>query len=258
MRVGSGFRLPEHSHSSIMQFDLACGCAGCWIVKGRRVTPQRVTAAVFYPRVPHGYEITAARPDAELYSFKLPVAPSWPAVRARSFPALVPNVAGEEPLVHAFRRLARLASFGHSPSPSPLTAATLCEILCCWPANSEAKPEPSRRISGAADDERLELAAGLIERHTSRPPSLAELADAAHLSERHLVRRFLAVYGCSPHDYTTRRRVERSAELLVQPAMTVTAIAEALGFPTIHAFSRWFRRETGATPMAYRKKPGIL
>jgi AraC-like DNA-binding protein len=256
MRVGAGFSLAEHSHSRIAQFDVACGCSGYWIVNGRRIVPQRVTAVVFYPRVRHGYQITAARPDAEIYSFKLRVSSAWPAFCPRYFSPLVPNIVGEESLIQPFRRLARLASFGHALSP--LGAGALCEILCCWPVSASSILQSSGQISSAANDPRLEKAIESIEQHQTHPPSLAKLAKAAHLSQRHLVRRFTAVYGCSPHDYSTRRRVQRAAELLIQPALTVTAIAEALCFPSIHSFSRWFRREMGVTPIDYRKKPAML
>lgn len=255
MRIGAGFTLPLHSHATLLQCDLALGCGGAWLLNGRRIVPQNASAIVFYPHQRHGYELTAKRPGAEIYSFKLRVATSWPAIRARIFPSYFANVTGEEPLLQAFRRLARLNTL--RSLNTPLAAVALSEILCLWPR--EAKPRARTPLkSGAAHDERLEPALDLIESELAQPPDLARLATAAHLSPRHFARRFRALYGCSPHAFVTARRVERAGELLTQAALTVTDVAEALGFPSIHTFSRWFHHETGSTPTQYRQKPSRL
>ena len=255
MRIGAGFRLPPHAHSSILQFDIAVECGGGWIVNGRKVVPQAVSAIVFYPRQQHGYELTAKKPDAEIYGFKLRVAPHWPIVRQRLFPPFVANVAGEEPLLQAFRRLARLNTL--RSLATPLAAVALSEVLCLWPR--AAQPRTRGTLHPApAHDERFEPALDLIESHLAQPLGLKSLASAAHLSPRHFARRFRALYGCSAHAYVTARRIERAGELLSQQALSVTEIAEALGFPSIHTFSRWFRHETGATPTAFRRQPAPL
>jgi AraC-like DNA-binding protein len=254
LRVGDGFRLTPHAHNSILQFDVAVGCSGGWIVNGRKVAAQAVSAIVFYPRQQHGYELTAKRPDAEIYGFKLRVAAHWPIVRKRLFPTFVANVSGEEPLLQAFRRLARLNTL--RSLAAPLGAVALSEVLCLWPRSTQSRARIVEQ--GAAQDERLERALELIESRLAQPPALKELASAAHLSPRHFARRFRALYGCSAHDFVTARRIERSGELLTRASYSVTEIAESLGFPSIHTFSRWFRHETGATPTEYRQKPASL
>src|SRR4051794_22413677 len=97
LSIGRGFQLEPHSHASILQLDVGVGCGGAWILNGRRIVPQAVSAIVFYPRQKHGYELTAKRVDAEVYSFKLQVAPGWPALRTRIFPSFCAKLPGEEP-----------------------------------------------------------------------------------------------------------------------------------------------------------------
>lgn len=255
MRMAPGFRLPQHSHADLLQCDVAVGCGGAWIANGRRVVPQAVSAIVFYPHQRHGYELTAKRADAEIYSFKLRVSARWPAVQKRIFPSYFANVTGEEPLTQAFRRLARLSTL--RSLGTPLAAVALSEILCLWPR--EPSPRARAPVSrGSGHDERLEPALDLIESQLTQPLDLAGLAAAAHLSPRHFARRFRALYGCSPHAFVTARRVERAGELLTQSALNVTDVADAMGFPSIHTFSRWFHHETGTTPTQFRQKPARL
>ncbi|MBA3847504.1 MAG: helix-turn-helix transcriptional regulator, partial [Planctomycetes bacterium] len=89
----------------------------------------------------------------------------------------------------------------------------------------------------------------------ARPPGLSELALHVGVSPRHLARRFAALTGVSPRAWADARRVARARELLTQGRLNVTAAAEALGFASIHAFSRWFHRRVGRSPSAFRERP---
>jgi AraC-like DNA-binding protein len=62
----------------------------------------------------------------------------------------------------------------------------------------------------------------------------------------------------SPHEYVAKRRVTRAQELLSEANMTITQVAETLGFETIHSFSRWFHKEMGVSPSAYQKQSGVV
>jgi AraC-like DNA-binding protein len=64
--------------------------------------------------------------------------------------------------------------------------------------------------------------------------------------------------GCTPHDYVTGQRVARAKEMLASGEMNVTEVADALGFPSIHGFSRWFLRETKVNPSEFRDRPSAL
>jgi AraC-like DNA-binding protein len=182
---------------------------------------------------------------------KLRVVPSWPSIQKRIFPALTRRLTGEEPLVSAFRRLSRLGAV--AGSTSPLLISALIEVLCLWPRGTGV--ETFAKDGGACGDPRVDDVMAIIDEHLDQPPSLGELARRVDLSPRHLVRRFETLCGCSPHDYITARRLGRARELLAQGSMNVTRAAEALGFPSIHTFSRWFRRETGLTPAEFRAHP---
>ena len=100
--------------------------------------------------------------------------------------------------------------------------------------------------------------AAAIERDPADPPTLEQLARLAHLSPRHLRRLFRQAHGCAPQAYIAARRLARATELLAQRQLTITQVAEALGFADIHSFSRWFARQTGAAPSRFRGRPTLL
>ncbi|MBM3891712.1 MAG: helix-turn-helix transcriptional regulator [Verrucomicrobia bacterium] len=245
-----------HAHPDLLQLDLMIGLKGAWGVPGGRMALEGVSGAVFYPGDQHGYAVEPCQPDAQYFSFKLRVARVWPAVQRRIFAGLTRALTGEEPLVKALRRVSRLHTV--AAAQAPMLGVALCEVLCLWPrAARHAVLSPSE-IVAAELDEQLESALTMIDARLASPPTLGEMARAAHLSPRQFTRRFRALCGATPHEYVTARRLVRARELLVQGHLNVTQVAEALGFPSIHVFSRWFRLRTGKTPSQFREHPPLL
>ncbi|MCQ1945960.1 MULTISPECIES: helix-turn-helix domain-containing protein [unclassified Arthrobacter] len=97
----------------------------------------------------------------------------------------------------------------------------------------------------------LAAARGYIGAHLGRPAlSLAQIARAVGISERHLTRVF-AEAGTSPARYVLETRLTRAQELLADPAHAATsiaAVAASVGFVSAAHFSRAFRLEYGCTP----------
>ncbi len=57
----------------------------------------------------------------------------------------------------------------------------------------------------------------------------------------------------SPARYRMRRRIDRARELLLDPALSVSEVAHAVGFADPFLFSARFRAHTGISPSAFRK-----
>jgi AraC-like DNA-binding protein len=95
--------------------------------------------------------------------------------------------------------------------------------------------------------------------HLGEEASVAQMAHAAAMSERHFRCRFLSEVGFTPADYVTRRRVERARDLLPQADRSITDIALELGFSTPAYFAAVFRKYTGQTPTEFRRtRRGVL
>jgi AraC-like DNA-binding protein len=82
---------------------------------------------------------------------------------------------------------------------------------------------------------------------------IEELADRHHLSRTHLEREFKRCMGIPLGQYIRTLCMERAKYWLRQPRMSVTEVAERLGFSSIHPFSVFFKRHSGLSPMAFRK-----
>jgi AraC-like DNA-binding protein len=126
-----------------------------------------------------------------------------------------------------------------------LTLADVCRELAHVPdqfwmprAQSELMQQALQRVDASLDS-------GL---------SLAQLAEATHLSERTLARRFDDELGMTWRDYLNRARMLRAMQLLAEPGDKVVDVALRVGFNSVSAFNSAFRDFTGETPSHYRKR----
>lgn len=84
--------------------------------------------------------------------------------------------------------------------------------------------------------------------------SVAGVAKELNLSRSQCSKLFSKVYGLSPRQYISRQKLNSAKELLVTTNLSVSDIAEKLGFRSASHFSRQFRRWTGQSPTEYKPK----
>ena len=92
-----------------------------------------------------------------------------------------------------------------------------------------------------------------IDLHFKEPLSLDQLAEESHMNKFYLSHAFKRQYGISPINYMISRRVEESKYLLAETDLSMSQIAQLLGFSSLSYFSQVFRRTQNVTPMDYRK-----
>ncbi len=103
---------------------------------------------------------------------------------------------------------------------------------------------------------RFGKAAQLLSERLDDPPSLEELAAAAHISPYHFHRIWRVLTGETVSESVLRLRIEASKVMLASSGSNVTEIAMASGFGTPQSFARAFRRQTGTTPTLFRQESG--
>jgi len=102
---------------------------------------------------------------------------------------------------------------------------------------------------------RLNLVLDHINAHLDSDLSLAELARVARFSLFYFHRLFRFLVGESVHDYVSRLRLERAAQMLKTDAdLAITGIALNCGFSSSSNFARAFRAHFGVSARNYRKK----
>jgi len=82
---------------------------------------------------------------------------------------------------------------------------------------------------------------------------LAEAARQACLSPYHYHRMFVRAFGETPHDFLTRRRIDRAKQLLAQDHCPVTEVCLAVGYESLGTFSSRFRSLVGRSPSEFRQ-----
>jgi AraC family transcriptional regulator, arabinose operon regulatory protein len=80
-----------------------------------------------------------------------------------------------------------------------------------------------------------------------------ELARETGYSPDHFSRVFKQVTGQTPQALKVQARLERARQLLTESSLSISMIANALGYEDVFFFSRQFKEKTGRTPTAYRK-----
>jgi len=98
----------------------------------------------------------------------------------------------------------------------------------------------------------MRWAEDFIRAHLHQNVTVSELAAAAHLSSSHFIRRFKLTTGLAPHQYLNRCRVERAQELLGRADMSVSEVAQQVGFFDQSHLVRHFKHWVGVTPRTYR------
>jgi AraC family transcriptional regulator len=92
-----------------------------------------------------------------------------------------------------------------------------------------------------------------IDSHITEPVLVADLSALVRRSEAHFSRSFRVTFGCSPHAYVVRRRVEFAARYMLKTDKSLSDIALGCGFVDQAHLCKHFRAVTGETPAAWRR-----
>ena len=92
-----------------------------------------------------------------------------------------------------------------------------------------------------------------IDLHFKEPLTLEQLAEESHMNKYYLSHSFKREYGTSPINYMISRRIEESKYLLAETDLSMTQIAQLLGFSSLSYFSQVFRRTQSVSPLEYRQ-----
>lgn len=83
---------------------------------------------------------------------------------------------------------------------------------------------------------------------------VAEVASQVGFSRRVIEKRFREVLNRGVHEELTRLRIQEAKRRITRAEESMTSIAEACGFSSIHYFSTAFKKATGVSPKAYQKQ----
>ena len=93
-----------------------------------------------------------------------------------------------------------------------------------------------------------------IRENAGRPIRVADIVKVTDLSHRTLNHQFHSELGCSIMTQLISARIDYICRLLTETKMRIHEIATVVGYEDDRHFSRYFKRATGLTPQAYRRK----
>ncbi|MDO4402664.1 MAG: AraC family transcriptional regulator, partial [Clostridiaceae bacterium] len=92
-----------------------------------------------------------------------------------------------------------------------------------------------------------------IENNYKRKICVKELAKEINMNEQYFCRFFKNIIGKSPMQYINEYRIKKSEELLKKTDMKIMQICLESGFNNMGNFINTFKKQTGLSPMKYRK-----
>ncbi|TAN36711.1 MAG: helix-turn-helix domain-containing protein [Verrucomicrobia bacterium] len=106
--------------------------------------------------------------------------------------------------------------------------------------------------TAAVEPQPVVLAKEFLKSHADQDPTLAEVAQQAHVSSFYLCKLFKKTTGMTFTEYLARLRVEKAKTLLLNPMARVSEVVFAAGFGSIPQFNSLFKRYVGMPPRQYR------
>src|SRR5262249_20225390 len=140
------------------------------------------------------------------------------------------------------------------PPPSTLYVEHLAALVLLRLARL---PETGKTLRHARppDAKRVERVRQYVHSHLPADLSRGDLAEAVSLPVVGFARCFGAATGRAPYAYVLEKRVARAEHLLRTSRLSLSQIAQNLGFSSQSHFTSAFRKVTGLTPNAYRRTP---
>lgn len=157
-------------------------------------------------------------------------------------PPLTKRVSAVELFEMACRRISRLDDL---PGGRAEAEAYLTAILIGLRAEHTEPPTDTPALTAAEQ---------FIRERPGEVESVADLARQVGVSPEHFARQFRRRFGKAPKDYLIDARVARARDLLSQNSLTVTRVAELLGYRDVFFFSRQFKDRTGLSPVQWRQQ----
>ncbi|MEW9700309.1 helix-turn-helix domain-containing protein [Paenibacillus sp. SI8] len=177
------------------------------------------------------------------------------ALSDEAHPGLLPvpyRVVGDklsfEALLVSYVRLRLSGLFGAAEEARLLLKQLMIHLL----REEREEEREVRQDGGHRLSETIREIANYVRQHAAKPHTMEELAGRANLSPRYFSLKFKEFIGQSVQSYIIRARIERAEHLLQYAGMSVTEVADALGYRDVFFFSRQFKQYTGKNPSTFK------
>jgi AraC family transcriptional regulator, transcriptional activator of pobA len=252
------WNIPAHRHDALLQFLYIRNGYGHVVIESEK-TPFEPPCLVILPaQVVHGFMfspeidglvVTAAQRTLE--SIAKAVSPALLSVLQR--PAMIPvrgREAGDETLMPLFTLLE--AEFRRGAAGYGVAGMALLMALFVQAARLVEHATLPVAALAARRSPQIRRYRELIAQHFRQHRPVEFYADALGVTTAQLGRICREELGTSPTALINAHLIREAQRDLVYSGMTVKQIAHGLGFEDSAYFSRYFRKQTGATPREFQ------
>ncbi|RIX50279.1 helix-turn-helix domain-containing protein [Paenibacillus nanensis] len=99
-----------------------------------------------------------------------------------------------------------------------------------------------------------EKAASYLRQHYREDITAQSLGESINFHPVYIARCMKREFGCSPFDYLLRFRIQQAKMLLLQTDLSISRVAEEVGFNQSAYFATCFTRYEGMSPRQYRQR----
>ena len=168
-------------------------------------------------------------------------------MRARLYQLPVHLNSTAELLKHNFRELFRSYDMFQKRYRTICMTTSCMSLVTDLLKASRPHPEPSH-------GDRIKAIISRMHQSPAEPYNIDILAHQAALSPSHFINQFKSLTGLPPHHFLLMCRIEEAKKRLRETRLPVTQIAHDLGFCSSQHFGSHFKRATGLSPLAWRKR----
>ncbi|MCR5102461.1 MAG: response regulator [Butyrivibrio sp.] len=134
---------------------------------------------------------------------------------------------------------------------------TYTDFMYCWDSSDNFVITLSKVIrkintNGKSGNIILDIT-NYISENIGREIFVSEIADYIGMNPEYLTRYFKKEQGISIKKYIDKERIDRSKQLLQNTDISVTDIAEKVGYSGYSNYARAFKQHTGISPTSYRE-----
>lgn len=111
-----------------------------------------------------------------------------------------------------------------------------------------------RKIINKKSDKNISMIIDYINSHYIENLTNEEIGKFFNYHPNYINRLFVRKTGMTLHKYLINYRVEKAINLLDETNMSISEIAVKTGWPSVSAFSNYFKKSTGYSPSSFRVK----
>ncbi|MBO6214304.1 MAG: helix-turn-helix transcriptional regulator, partial [Lachnospiraceae bacterium] len=130
------------------------------------------------------------------------------------------------------------------------------DFMYCWSSSDEFSGVLSAVVDNLCrlgnDEDIIAKVISFIDNNMDKELYVSEIADYVGMNPEYLTRYFKKEQGMSLKRYIDTKRILKAKELLEETDMSVTDIADNVGFSSYNSFTRAFKNHTGIAPTSFR------